>query len=85
MEGTLLTKSNLWSYEKEWRIIEHIKGVGKYSFPPQLLTGVIIGCQMPDANKTKIINWAKNRNPKPLLYKAEVKKREFGLKIKPME
>lgn len=85
MEATLLTKANLWSYEKEWRIIEYIKGAGTYSFPPELLTGVIIGCQMSDANKTKIINWAKNRNPKPVIYKAEVKKREFGLEIEPLE
>ena len=85
MEATLLTKANLWSYEKEWRIIEYIKDEGTYSFPPEHLTGLIIGCQMSDANKTKIINWAKSRNPKPVIYKAEVKKREFGLEIESFE
>ncbi len=81
MEATLLTKAELWCYEKEWRIIEHEHGAGTYSFPPELLTGVIIGCQMPDENKSKIIEWVDNRNPRPTLYKAEVKEREFGLDI----
>ncbi len=81
MEATLLTKAKLWCYEKEWRIIEHEHGAGTYSFPPELLTGVIIGCQMPDHNKNQIINWARNRNPKPILYKAGVMEGEFGLDI----
>lgn len=85
MEGILLTKANLWRYEKEWRIIEHNHGAGTYSFHPELLTGVIIGCQMSDKNKIKIINWAKNRSPKPVIYKAKVKEREFGLNIEPLE
>lgn len=80
-EATLLTKAKLWCYEKEWRIIEHERGAGTYSFPQELLTGVIIGCQMPDENKNKIIGWVKNRNPRPTIYKAEVKEREFGLDI----
>ena len=85
MEATLLVKAKLWCYEKEWRIIEHEHGEGTYSFPPELLTGVIIGCQMPDENKNKIINWAKIRNPRPILYKEEVKEREFGLDIEELE
>lgn len=85
MKAILLTKAKLWCYEKEWRIIEHEHGADTYSFPPELLTGVIIGCQMPDENKTKIIHWAKDRNPRPILYKAEVKERAFGLDIEKLE
>ena len=81
MEATLLISAKLWGYEKEWRIIEHERSAGTYSFPPKLLTGIIIGCQMPDENKNKIIGWAKNRGPRATIYKAEVKEREFGLNI----
>jgi hypothetical protein len=81
MEAILLTKAKLWCYEKEWRIIEHEHGAGIYHFPPELMTGVIFGCQIPDGNKEKIIGWVKNRDPRPTVYKAEVKEREFGLDI----
>lgn len=81
MEAILLTKANIWGYEKEWRIVEHEHGAGIYTFPTELLTGVIIGCQMPDKNQNKIIEWVENMNPRPILYKAEVKEREFGLDI----
>ena len=85
MKATLLTKAKLWCYEKEWRIIEHEHGAGTYNFPAELLTGVIIGCQMPDRNKDKIIRWCKNRNPQPVLYQAELREREFGLDIEKIE
>ena len=81
MEATLLTKAKLWSYEKEWRIIEHEHGAGIYNFTPELLTGLIIGCEMPDSNKDRIISWVENRNPQPAIYQTEVKEREFGLDI----
>jgi len=85
MEAVLLTKAKLWWYEKEWRIIEHNHGAGLYNFPPESVTGVIIGCQMLDENKDKIINWVKNMDPKPILYRAEVKEREFGLDIEKLD
>ena len=85
MEAILLTKAKLWGYEKEWRIIEPGHGAGSHPFPTELLTGVIIGCQMPDENRNKIIDWVKNMNPKPILYKAEVKERKFGLDIEKLD
>ena len=85
MEATLLTKFKLWCYEKEWRIIEHDHGAGTYSFPPELLTGVILGCQMSDENKNIIIDLVKNRTSRPTLYKADVKEREFGLDIEKLD
>jgi hypothetical protein len=50
----LLTKSNDWSYEKEWRIIE-LKGKGVYTYPSICLKEVILGCKISDENKNKII------------------------------
>ena len=32
-------------------------------------------------DENKIIGWIKNRNPRPTLYKADLKEREFGLDI----
>lgn len=81
MEAILLTKANFWKYEQEWRIIDHHDGPGIYTFPAGLLTGVILGCQMPKENKQKIKEWIRKRPLRPKLYGAEVKQREFGLDI----
>lgn len=80
-EAVLLTKAKDWEYEQEWRIIDHQTGPGVYTFPGELLTGVILGCQIQKENRNKIRTWLKNRNPRPILYQAELKEREFCLDI----
>ncbi len=82
-ETVLLTKATFWEYEQEWRIIDHQTGPGVYTFPGELLIGVILGCQMPEENRNKVRTWIRNRNPHPVLYQAEIKEREFGLDIVP--
>ena len=67
MKTVLLTKAKLWEYEQEWLIIDYETGSGVYTFQPDLLTGVIIGCQMSDKKKEKIHSWVKNREPQPNL------------------
>jgi hypothetical protein len=84
MKTVLLTKAKFWEYEQEWRIIDHETGSGIYTFPSELLTGVIIGCQMAEENKKKIETWVNNRDPQPTLYLAELKEGEFGLDIIPI-
>ena len=76
----LLTKSEQWRYEEEWRIIQ-VNGPGKYGIPEGVLSGVIFGCQMPQEHKNKIINWSKGRKVPVRFYQAQIKKREFGLNI----
>lgn len=80
-KAMLLTKSNDWSYEQEWRIIDHNEGSGNKDFPAKALTGVIIGCRMSEENKQKIIKWCANRKPQPNLYKTEPIEKEFGFEI----
>ncbi len=80
-EASLLTKAIFWEYEQEWRIIEHNKGPGVYTFPRELLTGVILGCQITAENKEKIHKWCNKREHRPILYETRVKKKEFGLDI----
>ncbi len=42
-ERSVLTKSDHWAYEREWRIIEHEKGAGVYRFSTADLKEVIFG------------------------------------------
>lgn len=98
-DRALLTKSALWHYEEEYRIIlvaEHPKNPfttediiiehhGEQDFPEHLLTGVIFGCWTSNENKKLVKEWVKERKIKPALYQAEPKEKEFGLDIKPIQ
>lgn len=66
---SVLTKADFWAYEGEYRLVsmeptepgaipvrDHV-----FIFPPQLLTGVIFGCQMPQADKDRIMQWCEDR------------------------
>ncbi len=63
---SVLTKAEFWAYEGEYRlvsmepnepgslsVIDH-----KFVFPPHLLTGVIFGCQMPQADIDRVTQWS---------------------------
>lgn len=80
----LLTKAIDWKYECEWRIVDHINGPGVQTFPSEALTGVILGCRIPPENRQRITQWCEARDPRPALYWAEEKDREFGLDIIPI-
>lgn len=77
----ILTKAKDWEYEQEWRIVNHWEGPGIKRFPPSALTGVIMGCRISDAHRTFLTGLVKNRDPRPKVYQAQVKKGEFGLDI----
>lgn len=81
IELALLTKAANWKYENEWRIVDHRNGPGVQPYPPEALTGVILGCRISPKNRQRITQWCKARDPRPALYWAEEKDREFGLDI----
>lgn len=76
----LLTKAKWWSYEKEWRCVDP-SGPGLKDFAPDVLTGVILGCEMPDPDKVEIGQWVASR-PQPIpIYEARRVRRQFRLEI----
>ncbi len=81
---TLLTKARFWDYEREWRVFDLDGGPGVRRFPPELLTGVILGCRMPPDDREQIREWAFERRPRPKLYEARPKTNRFGLGILPI-
>lgn len=65
IEKYLLTKSQHWSYEQEWRII-YVYGADKsIEIPreifPDIITRVIVGLQIDPENQKKIINALSSR------------------------
>jgi hypothetical protein len=75
----LLTKAIKWKYEKERRIIYPENGYKK--FPPEIITGVIFGCQMEATERDELIKILRKRDLKPVLYEARKKEDQFGLDI----
>ena len=80
----LFTKAIDWKYEHEWRIVDHENGPGVQIYPSDALSGVILGCRISPKNRQRITQWCKVRNPRPALYWAQEKDREFGLDIIPI-
>lgn len=84
VEKFLLTKARFWEYEQERRVIERA-GPGTYSLPPELLTGVILGCRMRETDRAQVREWSLQRKPKSQLYEARPLATQFGLDIVPVE
>jgi hypothetical protein len=78
-ETILLTKSKHWEYEQEWRIIDHETGTGPKEFPSELLTGIILGCEMIDKDRKEVLEWL--RNETVTVYVARPKEQSFGVDI----
>lgn len=78
-ESVSLTKSRHWKYEKEWRVIGSNSGVCK--FPPESLTGVIAGCNIPPEDYDWLESLLKQRAHQVRLYRAIQRKNKFGLEI----
>jgi hypothetical protein len=79
----LLSKSEHWEYEKEWRVIIDCENPTNrfQKFPDHLLKGVILGCQMPQKNKALIRRWMQNRKIRPQLFESFKIENKYGLRI----
>jgi predicted RNase H-like HicB family nuclease len=82
MFRAMRAKAGDWEYEDEWRVIDHIEGPGVHRYPPETLSGVILGCRITPDNRHRIMQWCRARNPRPDIYWAEEKDRDFGLDIR---
>ena len=81
----LLTKFQGWSYEREWRIIDHDSGPGLKEYPSELLTGVIFGIKMTPENKNKIRDWIIRSSRDVIFYQAELNEKKFAIEIQQTE
>ena len=70
VDKAVLTKASHWKYEEEWRILEHVNGPGVYRYPPEALTGIILGAQIPPQAVAKVLGWIEERGHSIKLYRA---------------
>jgi hypothetical protein len=54
IDDALLTKHIDWSYEKEQRVIDAVRGAGIHKFNANLITSVLTGAKMTPDNKIKL-------------------------------
>ncbi len=83
LNHALLTKSDHWQYEREWRIFHYKQGAGVYLFPAQALIGIILGSQISPENRAQVVGWVGNRASPITLYQALVSDVEFAVNIEP--
>ena len=48
---TLLTKSDIWSYEEEWRIIHTLNNLDEQKLYEDIITGVYLGANISSDNE----------------------------------
>ena len=86
---SVLTKAQFWAYEGEYRVVsmepnepralpvnDHV-----FQYPAHLLTGVIFGCQMPQADRYLIMQWSGDR-ARQIQYRRMVKSAtSFALEV----
>jgi hypothetical protein len=61
VEKALLTKADYWSYEEEWRVVDHESGSGVQVFPPQFLDQVIFGANVSRDDAEMVEGWIDKR------------------------
>ena len=80
-KAMLLTKASDWSYEKEWRIVDHEDGAGLKTYPKNSLTGVILGCRIEEENKKTILEWLSRLGTAVNVHQAKQSKSAFKLDV----
>ena len=81
LDRSLLTKSEDWSYEREWRAFHYKSGAGLYDIPAPSLAGVILGAQISAPNRESVLRWVQARQVPLKLYQATLSEAEFRLRI----
>jgi hypothetical protein len=83
-ERAMLTKSEHWCYEKEWRIIRNEEGFGHAKFQSKDLTGIIFGLQCQPDMVQRFREMLKDRASPISLYRAEINKKNYKISIVPL-
>ncbi len=80
LRDLFLTKSDIWSYEEEWRLITK-DGPGSYRYPHKRLVGIILGANISAENEKQVRNWLSDV-PHPIKLQRAVPDRDtFSLNI----
>lgn len=78
------TKSSVWSYEREHRLVVQKPQESRFfDFDPLLITGVYLGCRVSDEDCQRVVDWLKHRPGTPHLHRAERANDGYRLEFRP--
>lgn len=83
MEKAMLTKSECWTYEAEWRLLRLEDGPGSVQYRPSNLTGIILGALASRATVDTVRKWVSQRASSLAIYRATTSSQNFELLIDP--
>jgi hypothetical protein len=82
-EAITLSKSDVWSYEKEWRVVTSLRDKEKtfeiLPFAPEEVGAVYLGCRMTDNDRREIVAISRQRYRGAKIYQAIKHTRDFAL------
>lgn len=81
VESLLLTKSNDWRYEYEYRLIRPFGARSSLSYSPNALVAIILGARISKEDEQEVVAWARVHSAKPLVHRAELQLGKFGVRI----
>ena len=76
-----LSKACSWRYQKEWRVVDWPTKAGVRSFPPNLLTGLILGARMSEEDREWILDLAGSQQREIRKYRTHTEKDKFALTL----
>lgn len=87
----LLTKSDCWSYEMEWRVVVHdldLDAVNRrvldVEFHPDELSAIYFGCRASGETKSQIADHVRKHYQNALMFAAQKSQRDFALEFEPV-
>lgn len=83
LDTITLTKSEVWSYEKEWRIVASLRDKTRsyevLPYAPEEMGAVYLGCAITKDNKEQIVTITRRKYPDARIFQAEKHRRDFAL------
>lgn len=83
LDTITLTKSNVWEYEKEWRIISSLRDKSQtheiLPYAPEEVGAVYLGCKISAGDKAEVIDITKAQYPTARIFQAQKHPEEFRL------
>ena len=76
------TKDHVWKHECEWRIFGHQIKDTRIVFPPNSITGVILGKRIEKEDEDNIKSWVSKSKKNIAIKRVEFNKDDYGVRIR---
>jgi hypothetical protein len=81
VDKLLFTKSKVWEYEDEFRMIKSEKAQSVVEFDPACITEIILGCRIDKKNKDEILGMVNRQISHCRVYETGLDPKLFGLRV----